>query len=90
MCNTPLLPIPTVPGHVTNPVAAYQQLLQSSPTRTANPGTQWTCVDCHGPHVGQSPQHALCLDTRLYSLHSLHITGVVQWLPTEPGMTSWT
>ena len=85
MGNTPLLPIPTIPEHPADQVAAYRQLLQVSTTLTAN---EPLLTLVHNGHLQTVTilmlekslgliLHALGMDRGLYSVHSLRRGGAM-------------
>ena len=78
----PLLPIPAIPGHLADLVAAYRQLIQTSPTSLLNQPlitiTTGACRQVVTVKMLSSALimlDALSLDSSLYSLHSLHRGG---------------
>ena len=81
--ETPLLPIPSMPGHLVDPVAANKQLLQASPTKAANQpfltfvrkGQVQLVMVTMLTRVFRLMLQAWGLDTGMYSLHSLHRAG---------------
>ena len=77
--KSPVLPIPSVPGHPSDPVAAFHLLLCSSPTTSPNHPLLTYLKDGHLVIVTitmlaralASLLHTLHLDPGLFSLHSL-------------------
>jgi hypothetical protein len=83
MDKLPLLPIPQLAGHVTDPVQAYRALLKDSPTQHCNQPLL-TMDTPAGPKpvtarllsdTFQAMIAAVHLDPQMYSLHSLRRGG---------------
>jgi hypothetical protein len=83
MDSAPVLPVPEIPGHPTDPIAAYKAVLKDFPTKHPNQpllgyhyqGTPVTVtVRLLSTALGQMLT-ALGLDPSLYSLHSFRRGG---------------